>query len=127
VYAQSRSQLLYISQATALRGITRTAALKAHVAIEPETGILTAIELTPANTADAAVGVELLDGEQPGLQVLADGAYGSGEALSALTRAGHSLAIKPRPLPSAVPGGLTGTTSPSAPKPPPSPARLARP
>ena len=79
---------------------------KAHVAIEPETGILTAIELTPANTADAAVGVGLLEGERPGLQVLADSAYGSGEALSELTRAGHSLAIKPRPLPNAVPGGF---------------------
>ena len=79
---------------------------KAHVAIEPETGILTAVELTPANTADAPVGTELLAGEQPGLQVLADSAYGSGEALSVLTRAGHSLAIKPHPLLSAVPGGF---------------------
>ncbi len=80
--------------------------MKAHVAIEPETGILTAVELTPANTADAAVGVGLLADERPGRQVLADIAYGSGGALSELARAGHSLAIKPRPLLSAVPGGF---------------------
>ena len=80
--------------------------MKAHVAIEPETGILTAVELTPANTADAAVGVELLDGERPGLQVLADSTYGSGEALAALAHAGHSRAVKPHPLLTAVPGGI---------------------
>jgi IS5 family transposase len=79
---------------------------KAHVAVEPETGILTAVALTPANTADAPVGIELLAGERPGLQVLADSAYGSGEALAALGRAGHRRAIKPRPLPTAVPDGF---------------------
>ena len=79
---------------------------KAHLAIEPETGIVTAVELTPANTADAAVGVELLAGERPGLQVLADGAYGSGQALAALAQAGHRRAVKPHPLSSAVPGGF---------------------
>jgi IS5 family transposase len=79
---------------------------KAHVAIEPETGILTAVELTPANTADAAVGVGLLEGERPGLQVLADSAYGSGAALGALGHAGHHRAIKPHALPIAVPGGF---------------------
>ena len=54
---------------------------KAHIAIEPETGLVTAAALTPANTADGSTGVELLAGEEPGLQVLGDGAYGSGETL----------------------------------------------
>jgi hypothetical protein len=78
---------------------------KAHIAIEPETGLITACALTPANTPDGPTGVELLAGEQPGLQVLADGAYGSGETLVALAK--HHRAIKPWPLLSAVPGGFS--------------------
>jgi hypothetical protein len=50
--------------------------------------------------------VELLVDEAPGLQVLADGAYGSGETLVALGAAGHHRAIKPHPTHSAVPGGF---------------------
>jgi hypothetical protein len=38
--------------------------------------------------------------------VLADSAYGTGEALAALTAAGHTPVIKPWPLRPAVPGGL---------------------
>lgn len=71
---------------------------KAHIAVEPETGIITASTLTPADTADGPVGVELLDGEAPGLQVLADSAYGSGETRAALREAKHTQAIKPVPL-----------------------------
>jgi IS5 family transposase len=70
---------------------------KAHLAIEPETGIVTACKLTPANASDARCGIDLLATEEPGLQVLADGAYGSGDALAALAQAGHSPAIKPYP------------------------------
>ena len=36
---------------------------KAHLAVEPETGIITDVELTPANTGDGPVGVALLDDE----------------------------------------------------------------
>lgn len=71
---------------------------KAHIAVEPETGIITASTLTPANTPDGPVGVELLQGEGPGLQVLADSAYGSGETRAALREAKHTQAIKPIPL-----------------------------
>ncbi len=71
---------------------------KAHIAVEPETGIITASTLTPANTADGPVGVELLEGEAPGLQVLADSAYGSGETRAALRKAKHTQAIKAIPL-----------------------------
>jgi len=51
---------------------------KAHLAVEPETGLVTAAALTPANAADGPTGVGLLAGEAPGLQVLADTAYGVG-------------------------------------------------
>lgn len=71
---------------------------KAHVAVEPETGIITASELTPANVADGPTGLELLEGEEPGLQVLADTAYGSGETRAGLREQGHHQAIKPIPL-----------------------------
>ena len=36
---------------------------KAHLAVEPETGIITAAELTPANVGDGPIGVGLLAGE----------------------------------------------------------------
>lgn len=71
---------------------------KAHVAVEPDTGLITATALTPANTGDGPTGVELLAGEEPGLQVLADSAYGSGPVRSALDAAGHSAVIKAIPL-----------------------------
>jgi IS5 family transposase len=79
---------------------------KAHIAVEPETGLITAGALTPANVGDAATGVELLVAEAPGLSVLADTAYASGESLAALKGAGHRPAIKPWPLQRAVPGGF---------------------
>jgi IS5 family transposase len=71
---------------------------KAHIAVEPETGIITASTLTPANTPDGPIGIDLLDGEEPGLQVLADSAYGSGATRAALRKAKHTQAIKPIPL-----------------------------
>lgn len=71
---------------------------KAHVCVEPETGLVTACALTPANASDAATGIPLLSGENPGLQVLGDGAYGSGEALASLVAAGHEPAVKPFPI-----------------------------
>src|SRR5512132_103640 len=80
---------------------------KAHLAAEPETGLVTAAALTPANAADGPTGVSLLDGEAPGLEVLADAAYGGGETRAALTAAGHAQTIKPIPLRPAVPGGFT--------------------
>jgi len=80
---------------------------KAHVAVEPETGLITAVDLTAANTADGPTGVGLLADEAPGLEVLADSAYGSGETRAALTDAGHTQTIKPIPLRAATPGGFT--------------------
>ena len=71
---------------------------KAHIAVEPDTGIITGCELTPANTGDGPVGVALLNDEEPGLQVLADSAYGSGPVRDDLAEAGHTAVIKPLPL-----------------------------
>ena len=79
---------------------------KAHLVIEPETGLVTATTLTPANAPDGPTGVTLLEGEDPGLQVLGDGGYGSGETLNALGKAKHQRAIKPWPTKPAVPGGF---------------------
>ena len=71
---------------------------KAHIAVEPETGIITACALTPANVGDGPVGVELLRKEPSGLQVLGDSAYGSGPVRSDLADAEHTAVIKPLPL-----------------------------
>ena len=71
---------------------------KAHIAVEPSTGLITACDLTPANEGDGPTGVGLLAGEETGLDVLADSAYGSGESLAALTHAKHRILIKPWPL-----------------------------
>ncbi len=71
---------------------------KAHVAVEPETGIITGCDLTPANAGDGPVGVALLAGEPPGLEVLGDSAYGSGPVRADLAAANHVAVIKPWPL-----------------------------
>jgi IS5 family transposase len=80
---------------------------KAHLAAEPETGLVTECALTAANLPDGPTGVELLAGEAPGLEVLGDSGYGSGATRAALRAAGHAQTIKPIPLHSAVPGGFT--------------------
>jgi hypothetical protein len=80
---------------------------KAHIAAEPVSGLVTACALTAANLADGPTGLELLAGEEPGLEVLGDSGYGSGQTRAALRAAGHTQTIKPIPLHSAVPGGFT--------------------
>lgn len=80
---------------------------KAHVAVEPETGIVTAAVLTPATASDAKTAPGLLEGEDPGLEVLADAAYGSGATRAELRTRGHHQLIKPKPLPASIPGGFT--------------------
>ena len=83
---------------------------KAHVAVEPDTGIVTDCALTKATGADnhdAVVGVRLLADEEPGLEVLGDSAYGTGDTRAGLAEAGHQVVIKPPPLRPAVPDGFT--------------------
>jgi IS5 family transposase len=71
---------------------------KAHLAVEPDSGIITAVALTPANAGDGPTGVTLLADEPSALQVLGDSAYGSGPVLADLAAAGHQAVIKPWPL-----------------------------
>ncbi len=67
---------------------------KAHIAAEPTTGIITACDITAANVADGGVGVELLADETPGLEIIADSAYGSGENRAQLEKTGHRTTVK---------------------------------
>ena len=71
---------------------------KAHIAVEPDTGLITACDLTPANAGDGPTGMGLLADEPAGLDVLADSAYGSGDSLAKLDAADHQILIKPWPL-----------------------------
>ena len=80
---------------------------KAHLVVEPETGLVTAAALTPASRSDAKGGVELVAGESGPLTLYADSAYASGEALAAFDAAGHTAVIKPLPLHHALEGGFT--------------------
>ena len=75
----------------------RTDGFKAHLCVEPDTGIVTALKITPANHPDGPVGVELMEDEPDGLEVLADSAYGSGKTRSELHEHHHRLVIKPLP------------------------------
>jgi IS5 family transposase len=100
---------------------------KAHVVVEPDTGLMTAVSATKASgpqNSDATVGADLIttdttlsaikladpddaeDDEDP-VEVLADSAYGTGEMLNQLDKAGMKPVIKPWPLRSPVPGGFT--------------------
>jgi hypothetical protein len=83
---------------------------KGHLAIEPDTGIITDCALRQAsgtNNHEAVVGMELLADEDPGLEVLGDSAYGAAEARVALADAGHTAVIKPIPLRTVIEGGYT--------------------
>jgi hypothetical protein len=86
---------------------------KAHVAVEPDTGLVTACELTKAAGSDAmdgATGIRLLNDDSTlhgeHVEVLGDSAYGTGDTLAAITKAGHRPLVKPWPTKPAVPGGL---------------------
>jgi hypothetical protein len=83
---------------------------KAHVKVEPDTGLITGCALTPAagpEHSDAAVGIELLVTEPDPIEVLGDSAYGTGELLAAVSQGRHTAIIKPWPLRPAVDGGFT--------------------
>jgi transposase-like protein DUF772/DDE family transposase len=96
---------------------------RAHVAADPETGIITDEKLTgAAGTAnsDAAVAAEFVAAEAPAggsdgdhdeaggrLAWYGDSAYGTGDLRAAIATAGHRAVIKPWPLLPAVAGGFT--------------------
>jgi len=83
---------------------------KGHVALEPETGIITAVELRPGcgvENHEGAVASDLLAAEDGPRVVLGDTAYGGGQARADLVAAGHTPVVKPPPLRPATPGGFT--------------------
>ena len=103
---------------------------RAHLAADPETGIITGEKLTRAagqENSDPAVAEEFLaaeaagegDGATPGtssgsdngggdpLAWYGDSAYGTGDLRDAIEKAGHQAVIKPKPLQAPVQGGFT--------------------
>jgi hypothetical protein len=76
---------------------------KGHVALDPDSGIVTATAVTPGNAGDAAVAAELLaddlagTGPEAPLTVYGDSAYASGELLATLEDAGTLLRVKAQP------------------------------
>ncbi|MFD0480586.1 transposase [Nonomuraea thailandensis] len=91
-------------------GQQRDDGYKAHLAVEPETGLFTAVALRPGAGAihhETAVAPGLLAAERGVLQILADAAYAAAGLRAALTDAGHRLLIKPPALKPAVIGGFT--------------------
>jgi hypothetical protein len=80
---------------------------KAHIAAEPDTGLITACALTSGNTGDAEAAPGLLAGEAPGTEVLGDSSHGTGELRQHLAERDMCAVIKPPPLRPAVAGGYT--------------------
>lgn len=88
---------------------------KAHVVVEPDTGLTTMAKLTKTNgpdNSDAAVGAVLvvadptISADMPA-EVLGDSAYASGTMLATLAGRQWTPLVKPWPLRPAIPGGFT--------------------
>ena len=80
---------------------------KAHLAAEPETGLVTDTDLTPGNVGDAEAAAGLVSDEPAGTEVLGDSAYGAGEFRQRLEEKEMPAFVKPPPLRPAVEGGYT--------------------
>lgn len=87
---------------------------KAHVVVEPDTGLMPMVKLTKASgseNSDANVGAELVLADPTighrALEVLGDSAYATGDMLHALDKKKWTPLLKPWPLRSAVEGGFT--------------------
>jgi hypothetical protein len=88
---------------------------KAHVVVEPDTGLTTVCELTKTNgpgNSDANVGAGLVVadptiGEGQRVEVLGDSAYATGDMLNTLAAKKWLPLVKPWPLKPAVAGGFT--------------------
>jgi Transposase DDE domain/Transposase domain (DUF772) len=97
---------------------------RAHVAAEPETGIITDEALTKAagaENSDPAVAERFVaaeptqttpdsqhvDSDARALEWYGDSAYGTGDLRDAIAGAGQVAVLKPKPLPVAVAGGFT--------------------
>jgi IS5 family transposase len=89
---------------------------KAHVVVEPSTGLITDTALTKTNgpaNSDATIGAVLIgtdttlpESGSSRVEVLGDSAYGSGDMLAALDKAGHMPVIKPWPHRPSIEGGF---------------------
>lgn len=80
---------------------------KAHIAAEPDTGLITDTDLTAGNIGDAEAAPGLIDDEPAGTEVLGDSAYGAGEFRDRLANNDMPAVIKPPPLRPAIAGGFT--------------------
>ena len=80
---------------------------KAHVAAEPDTGLITACDLGAGNTGDTEAAPDLLTDEPAGTEVLGDSAYSKGAFRAHLEHRDMYAIIKPQPLQPAVAGGFT--------------------
>jgi hypothetical protein len=80
---------------------------KAHVAVEPLTGLVTGCELTSGTTADAKVATDLLHADRGARTVIGDSAYGTGELRAELAARNKAAVIKPPPLRPPVEGGYS--------------------
>jgi transposase len=83
---------------------------KAHVAVEPDTGLITGCAPRKAAGVDnheVAVGLELLAEEPEPVTVLADAAYGSGEFRAQLAARGHADRVDPPQVRRLFDGGFT--------------------
>lgn len=80
---------------------------KAHVAAEPETGLVTACDLGAGNAGDTDAAPGLLAEEPAGTEVLGDSAYSAGEFRQHLEDQNMEAVIKPPLLRPAVEDGFT--------------------
>jgi hypothetical protein len=92
------------------RRTASTTGFKAHVAVEPDTGIITTCALRKAGGVDnheVAVGLHLLAEESQPVTVLADAAYGTGEFRAELAARGHTARVDPPRARRPFAGGFT--------------------
>lgn len=88
---------------------------KAHVVVEPDTGLMPAVRLTKTNgsqNSDANVGADLMVAdptiaEVQAVEVFGDSAYATGDMLHALHGKNWTPLLKPWPIKPAVEGGFT--------------------
>ena len=80
---------------------------KAHIAAEPQTGLITAVDLTAGDTSDAQAAPALIAEEPAGTEVYGDSAYGTGELRAHLAERDMTAVIKPPPIQTAVGGGYS--------------------
>jgi len=88
---------------------------KAHVTVEPDTGLMTKVALTKTNgssNSDATVGADLVTADPTlaggaHVQVLGDSAYATGDMLAKLAEKKWTPLLKPWPLRPTVEGGFT--------------------